>query len=243
MTLRDATLCAIARNMPRMRAVPWFVPWVTNQFARINLGRRNGRLHGNPAWLECLRATLRPMDIILTRSAYRFSDRVIPSFFTHAAVYVGGELPAWFPPAGHREAPPPDTAVVLEAVRSGVHLTALEAATDADILVALRDPSLVGDRRDAVRLRIPGELGKEYDFWLDERDDERIFCSQLVARLFAHLPSEPAVERPFLTLPDDIARLVLAPEPALAPVVLIDDNGPVDGAEARASVGAFLGRS
>jgi hypothetical protein len=243
MTLRDATLCAIARHMPRMRAVPWLVPWITNRLAAISIGRKNGRLHGNPAWVERLRATLRPMDIILTRSAYRFSDRVIPSFFTHAAIYVGEELPVRLTPAGHRGAPPPGSASVLEAVRSGVHLAALEAATDADILVALRDPSLVGDRRDAVRLRIPGELGKEYDFWLDQRDDERIFCSQLVARLFAHLPIEPAVERPFLTLPDDIARLALAPDPLLVPVVLIGDEGPAGGAEARACLGAFLGRS
>jgi hypothetical protein len=243
MTLRDATLCAIARNMPRMRAVPWLVPWVTNRLAGISFGRKNGRLHGNPAWVECLRATLRPMDIILTRSAYRFSDRVIPSFFTHAAVYLGEELPACLQLAGVGRPHPPGTAIVLEAVRSGVRLAALEAATDADILVALRDPSLVGDRRDAVRRRIPGELGKEYDFWLDERDDDRIFCSKLVARLYAHLPIEPAVERPFLTLPDDIARLALFPEPPLAPVVLIGDDGPVGGAEARASVGAFLGRS
>jgi hypothetical protein len=243
MTLRNATLCAIARNMPRMRTVLWLVPWVTNQLAGINIGRKNGRLHGNPAWVDCLRAALRPMDIILTRSAYRFSDRVIPSFFTHAAVYVGEELPACLQRAGQRGPYPAGSAIVLEAVRSGVHLTALEAAVDADILVALRDPSLVGDRRDAVRLRIPGELGKEYDFWLDERDDERIFCSQLVARLFALLPIEPAVERPFLTLPDDIARLAVAPEPLLAPVVLIGDDGPVDGDEARASVATFLGRS
>ena len=125
---------------------------------------------------------------------------------------------------------------VLEAVRTGVHLTTLEAATDADILVALRDPSLVGDRRDAVSLRIPSEMGKEYDFWLDERDDERIFCSKLVARLFAHLPIEPAAERPFLTLPDDIARLAVAPDPSLSLVILLGDEGPVAGHPARASV-------
>ena len=34
MTFRDATLCAIARNMPRMRAVPWLVPWVDQSAGR-----------------------------------------------------------------------------------------------------------------------------------------------------------------------------------------------------------------
>lgn len=230
MTFRDATLCAIARNMPRMRAVPWLVPWVANQLAGISIGRKNGRLHGNPAWVECLRASLRPMDILLTRSAFRISDRVIPSFFTHAAVFLGH---------GPQAA---DGSAVLEAVRTGVHLTTLEAATDADILVALRDPSLVGDRRDALSLRIPSEMGKEYDFWLDERDDERIFCSKLVARLFAHLPIEPAAERPFLTLPDDIARLAVAQDPSLSLVILLGDEGPVAGHPARRQVEAFLGQ-
>jgi hypothetical protein len=240
MTLRHATLCAIARNMPRMRAVPWFVPWVTNQLARINIGRRNGRLHGNPAGVARLRAALRPMDILLTRSAFRFSDRVIPSFFTHAAVFVGDEVSSCLRPVSEGRTPPPGEATVLEAVRTGVHLTTLESATDADILVALRDPSLVGRRRDAVTRRIPGELGKEYDFWLDESDDERIFCSKLVARLYAHLPIEAAAERPFLTLPDDIARLVMAPDPALSPVILLGDDGPVRGQRARQQVEAFL---
>ena len=240
MTFRDATLCAIARAMPKMRAVPWFVPWVTNQLARINVGRRNGRLHGNPAGVACLRATLRPMDILLTRSAFRFSDRVIPSFFTHAAVFVGDGLSSYLPPAPKGRTPPPGEATVLEAVRAGVHLTTLEAATDADILVALRDPSLVDHRRDAVSRRIPGELGKEYDFWLDENDNERIFCSKLVARLFAHLPIEPAAERPFLTLPDDIARLAVAPDPALSLVVLLGDEGLVAGHRARRQIETFL---
>jgi hypothetical protein len=240
MTLRHAILCSIARAMPKMRVVPWFVPWVTNQLARINVGRRNGRLHGNPAGVACLRATLRPMDIILTRSAFRISDRVIPSFFTHAAVFVGDDLSSHLPPAPKRRMPRPGEATVLEAVRTGVHLTTLEAATDADILVALRDPSLVDHRREAVSRRIPGELGKKYDFWLDQHDDERIFCSKLVARLFAHLPIEPAAERPFLTLPDDIARLAVVPNPALSPVILLGDEGPVAGQAVRRQVEAFL---
>jgi hypothetical protein len=240
MTLHHAILCSIARAMPKMRAVPWFVPWVTNQLARINVGRRNGRLHGNHAGVACLRAALRPMDILLTRSAFRFSDRVIPSFFTHAAVYVGDGLSSYLPPAPDGPTSRPGEASVLEAVRAGVHLTTLEAATDADILVALRDPSLEDHRRDAVGRRIPGELGKEYDFWLDQHDDERIFCSKLVARLFAHLPIEPAAERPFLTLPDDIARLAVAPNPALSPVILLGDEGPVAGHAVRQQVEAFL---
>jgi hypothetical protein len=240
MTLRHATLCAIARNMPRMRAVPWFVPWVTNQLARINVGRTNGRLHGNPAGVARLRAALRPMDILLTRSAFRFSDRVIPSFFTHAAVFVGDDVSSRLPPAPNGRTPRPRGATVLEAVRTGVHLTTLEAATDADILVALRDPSLVGHRRDAVTRRIPGELGKEYDFWLDEHDDERIFCSKLVARLYAHLPIQPAAERPFLTLPDDIARLAVVPDPALSTVILLGDEGSVAGHAVRRQVEAYL---
>lgn len=243
MTIREATLCAIARNMPRMRAVPWFVPWVTNRLARINIGRRNGRLHGNPAGLARLRAALRPMDILLTRSAFRFSDRVIPSFFTHAAVFVGDDLSSYLPPASKGGTSRPGEATVLEAVRTGVHLTTLEAATDADILVALRDPSLVGHRRDAVTRQIPGELGKEYDFWLDENDDERTFCSKLVARLFAHLPIEPAAERPFLTLPDDIARLAVASPLLLSPVLVLRDEGPLATGEALARISAFLDRS
>jgi hypothetical protein len=243
MTLRHATLCVIARNMPRMRAVPWFVPWVTNQLARITIGRRNGRLHGNPAGVAHLRTALRPMDILLTRSAFRFSDRVIPSFFTHAAVFVGNSVPPVLPSAPNGRTPQAGEATVLEAVRTGVHLTTLEAATDADILLALRDPSLAGRRRDAVTRRIPGELGKGYDFWLDENDDERTFCSKLVARLFAHLRIEPAAERPFLTLPDDIARLAVEPSPALSPVILLGDEGPVAGSAARRQVEAFLAQA
>ena len=72
--------------------------------------------------------------------------------------------------------------------------------------------------------------------------DERTLCSKLVARLFAHLPIEPAAERAFLTLSDDIARLAVASPPLLSPVLVLRDDGPLAAGEALARISAFLGR-
>jgi hypothetical protein len=43
-------------------------------------------------------------------------------------------------------------------------------------------------------------------------------------------------------LPDDIARLAVTPDPALSPVILLGDQGPLAGHSARQQVEAFLAR-
>jgi hypothetical protein len=240
MRFHDVALCAGARALPLLRAVPWLVPWVTNQAAAIFIGRRNGRLHGNHACMTQLRASLHPLDILLSRSAFRISDHFIPSFFTHAAIYIGDDRPALPPLAMPGWTNRPAGTAVLEAARTGVRLTTLEAVTDVDVLVVLRDHSLSRARREAIMTRVGRELGKDYDFWYDERDDRRIFCSKLVARLFTHLPLDAPAQQRGLSLPDDIARLALAPNPVLSLEVLLADQSPISGCLARRQYEEFL---
>jgi len=222
MRLHDAALCAGARVLPVFRVVPWLVPWVMNHIADVCLGRQNGRLHGSATCLAQLRAALRPFDIILSRSEFRVSDRLIPSFFTHAAIYLGPSLAAMAHRSRPGSAPLPAGAAVLEAARTGVRLTSLEAASDVDLLAVVREARLTDHAVEAMLGRIGQALGKKYDFWFDDADDDRLFCSKLVARVFTHLPLAAPSELGRLMLPDDIARLAMPPDPILSALLVID---------------------
>mgnify|MGYP001766492551 CR=1 FL=1 len=222
MRLQDAALCAGARLLPAFRVVPWLVPWVMNHIADVCLGRRNGRLHESSTCLARLRAAVQPFDIILSRSEFRVSDRLIPSFFTHAAIYLGPDIAATAHGRRPGLAPLPESAAVLEAARTGVRLTSLEAASDVDVLVVLRETRPADHGVEARLARIGQALGKEYDFWFDDADDDRLFCSKLVARVFTNLPLAAPDQLGRLMLPDDVARLAMLRDPMLSALLVID---------------------
>jgi hypothetical protein len=212
--------------LPLLRRLPWLLPWVTNVVGEMCVGRRVGRLRGDPACGQHLRAVLHPLDILLTKSPFRVSDRLIPSYFTHAAVFLGDNVPAatdgpaWPSALGVG----PTGALVVEAARSGVRIVGLDEFINVDTLAVLRDPCLPTALRQGIRQRALCELGKEYDFGFDGTDNDRHFCSKLVASLFAHLPFEERVGDRGIVLPDDIARLALATRPALSLELLFVDG-------------------
>lgn len=145
------------------------------------------------ATLTQLRATLQPGDVLLTRSEQKLTTTLLPGFWTHAALYIGGrrELEALaicqHPYVGrHAERIPADGGAygyVLEAISPRVRVCPLEHCLYADHVVALR-PSLPEPERREALAEAFGHLDKPYDFEFDFNVTSRIVCTELVYRSY-----------------------------------------------------------
>jgi hypothetical protein len=138
--------------------------------------------------------TLRPGDILIEKTPFRLTDKLIPGYFGHAAIWVGSEaeltaLGLWDDPrvVRHHDALRADRSV-LEALRSGVQLNTLGHFLNVDDLLVLRDPTLQGERLNAHLIRAFRQVGKRYDFNFDVTTGDRIACSELVYLIFTDIP-------------------------------------------------------
>jgi hypothetical protein len=227
---RDAVVrCSLCHILPLLRRFPGLLSLVTYAVADITLGRRSGLVLADQRAWTGLRNSIRPLDILLTKSRFKLTDRLIPGYFNHAAVVLGDD-----PGAGDRGSwTPSEHARVVEAVRSGVRVTTLEDCVNADSVAVLRDETLQDSSRCRIVQRAIQELGKAYDSGFDFASGERQCCSKLVAGLFNHLPLGQT-RVPGFVLPDDIASLSLGPSPSLTLVQLVVDGIEIDATGRRA---------
>lgn len=193
---------------------------------------RAGKLKGDEAMMQAVQTHLQPGDILLEKTPFTLTDKSIPGHFGHAAIYVGTvdqlrEMEALELPmvkkhldkiaAGH---------VVVEALRSGVHLDTLQDFMNVDDVAILRPKNLsIKERREAVNLAL-GNLGKKYDFNFDVNTTETIVCSELVYIIY---PQVDFVTRrvlgSFAITPDDIAQRAGAGEVDPLGLILFGHDG------------------
>ncbi len=174
---------------------------------------RPGKLKDNASAYADLRATLHPGDILIEKTPFRLTDKLIPGYFGHAALWLGAEgqlraLGVW----DHAAVEPHHRALqdgrpVLEALRGGVKLSSLAQFLNVDDLLVLRDPHLPGqDLRDAL-VRGFRQVGKRYDFNFDVDTADRIACAELIYLVYADIPWETDRKLGRFTLsPDRIAE-------------------------------------
>jgi len=173
------------------------------------------RKSGYPAGQKPLADMLQPLDIILVKSRSHLTDKFIPGFFGHAAIYTGTrqqleESGCWNLPGvipHHREID--QEKVFAEGLRSGLQLSDIGHFMDGEIYLVIRLPELTYGRKAAVYRRIYSNMGKRYDFNFDVNSPDRIFCSELVYLVFDHINwlTHKTWGRNTIT-PDEIARSV-----------------------------------
>lgn len=180
---------------------------------------RPGKLKGVAAAYAALRGALRPGDIILEKTPFRLTDKLIPGYFGHAALWLGDEadlraLGIW----DHSAVRPHHRALleekqVLEALRSGVQMNTLAHFMNVDDLVVLRDPHLTERRMREILIRGLRQVGKRYDFNFDVDTADRIACAELIYLAYAHIPwkADRTLGR-FTLSPDRIAELAANPD-------------------------------
>ncbi len=149
-------------------------------------------------FLAATRGKLKPLDILFERTPFRLTDKFIPGYFGHVALWLGSpaELAAMtadfqgaqIPLLAHPEArlhleKLASGKLIAEALRApGVTLNPLENFLDVDDFLVLR-PAPVRGLGDHV-LRALRLLGRPYDFSYDIETEGSLICSELIYRVF-----------------------------------------------------------
>lgn len=137
--------------------------------------------------LSELKPLLRSGDILLVRTEKKVTTALLPGFWAHAAIVLGGreELAGLelVPGAAERLARPGPFGTVLEAVAPRVEINPLEQCLAADHVLVLR-PNLSPELLRAALTEALAHYGKPYDFEFDFTLSTRVVCTGLVYRAF-----------------------------------------------------------
>ncbi|WP_299528818.1 YiiX/YebB-like N1pC/P60 family cysteine hydrolase [uncultured Lutibacter sp.] len=147
---------------------------------------RKGKLINNEDFINNSLHLLQPLDVVLEKTPFRLTDRFIPGYWGHAAIYIGNEiqlkkLGVWehpFVEKYHEEIL--QGKFIVEALRSKVACNTFKRFSNIDDYAQLRlikEPSLAKKREMIVR--VFAQIGKKYDFGYDVESSKKIICSEL----------------------------------------------------------------
>jgi len=177
-----------------------------------------------------LRPFLRPGDVLLVRAEKKLTAAILPGFWAHAALFVGGQRDLEvLGVASHSfiqkhwaelAAQDGGLGCVIEAISPSVRIQSLEKALCADHVVVLR-PALSTEQVAGAVAEAFGHVGKAYDFEFDFNISTRLVCTELIYRCYHHrggieFPLVKRLGRYTLT-GDDMANLVLKSLPVKPP--------------------------
>lgn len=196
---------------------------------------RKGKLtHVSAEERDQLARELKPLDILLEKTPFRLTDKMIPGHYGHVAIWLGSEedlraLGVWEQIAPKYQQQIRNGGRIVEALRSGVTISTLEHFLNIDDFLALRDRRPVDDqyRRTAILTTLK-QVGKEYDFNFDVLTHKRIVCSELAYVVFPDVqwPLDRTLGRYTLS-PDNVAQLAMTEKPVFSPVVIYRDGARV----------------
>ena len=181
---------------------------------------RKGKLYNRTEVLNQVTNQLQAGDILLEKTPFRLTDKFIPGYWGHAAIWIGTEvelkeLGIWEDPLvkqyhdnirqGHG---------VVEALRAGVQMSSLPHFLNIDDLVILRNTKL--DKKALAERIILAlrQVGKAYDFNFDVETTDKIVCSELIYVVYIGIqwPTDKTLGR-FTISPDNVASKALKGEP------------------------------
>lgn len=153
---------------------------------------RKGDMAMNEEDVKEVLNVLEPGDIILVRRALSMTSVIIPGYWTHAALYVGGrdQMKEFFgvDSAGilkkMDELKLGEDKYVLEAIEKGVTASGHRKGLKADSIVVFKP--LVGefDRLKAIEYALDN-VEKAYDYGLDFLSEGSFICSELVYKAYS----------------------------------------------------------
>ena len=174
---------------------------------------RKGKLYDDALVAAEVRELLQPGDILLEKTPFRLTDKLIPGHWGHAAIWLGTEeelqrLGIWNEPLVQKyHTQIREGRLVVEALRDGVQLNTLEHFMNIDDLGILRTPMPEDAKRAEQILRALRQVGKAYDFNFDVETTDTIVCSELVYQVYTDLewPTDNIAGR-YTISPDNVAR-------------------------------------
>lgn len=173
---------------------------------------RKGKLYKKADVLADVSGSLRAGDILLEKTPFRLTDKLIPGYWGHAAVWIGTEselkeLGIWDNPlvARYRDEIR-EGRLVVEALRSGVEMNTIQHFLNIDSVGVLRKPDQTREARANTIIQALRQVGKPYDFNFDVESKGRVYCSKLVYLSYSGIdwPTKRSLGRTTFT-PDDVA--------------------------------------
>ena len=173
---------------------------------------RKGRLYGREEVRTDVQRTLQAGDILLEKTPFRLTDKLIPGYWGHAAVWTGSEaelkeLGIWDNPVvrPYQEQIRSGRQVV-EALRSGVEMNTMRHFLNIDSIGILRKSATTRQDRANTVIQALRQVGKPYDFNFDVESKGRVYCSKLVYLSYSGVewPTRKSLGRTTFT-PDDVA--------------------------------------
>lgn len=173
---------------------------------------RKGKLYKDEESHSHLLGELKAGDILLEKTPFRLTDKMIPGHWGHAAIWIGSEkelkeLGIWGHPVvqNYQEQISNERGVV-EALRSGVEINTLANFMNIDDAAIIRDPDKTKAETAERIIRTLRQIGKDYDFNYDVETTDKIVCSQLVYLAYTDIewPTERVVGR-YTISPDNVA--------------------------------------
>lgn len=150
------------------------------------LQTRHGKLFMNHDFMKEVKAEMQPLDMLFEKTPFRATDRFIPGYYGHAAIYIGNEaqlkeLGIWDHPVVqkfHMDIKLGKT--IVEALRPGVQINTFRHFTDIDdfALVRRKFEMTKEDITDHI-VRALNQVGKKYDFGFNTEVPDTIVCSEL----------------------------------------------------------------
>ena len=186
---------------------------------------RKGKLYGDEEAMRNIKSILQPLDIILEKTPFRLTDKLIPGHFGHVAIWTGSKaelidagvwdelLVKQYADQLSTDSDPDskDQQQIIEALRDGVQLNTLEHFINVDDIAILR-PIFGEDnaqelKKEALMMAFR-QLGKKYDFNFDVDTTDKIVCSELAYISFPSVdwPTEKTLGRHSIS-PDNVAQL------------------------------------
>ena len=173
---------------------------------------RRGLMYADKEIEVAVRKNLVAGDILLEKTPFRLTDKFIPGYWGHAAIWVGSKeelitLGLWNEPVVvpyHRQIE--KGGHIIEALRSGVQLNTLSHFLNIDDMAVLRENINDTQQKKEVILRAFAQLGKAYDFNFDVETTDKIVCSELIYTAYPHIkwPTSKTLGR-YTVSPDHIA--------------------------------------
>ena len=173
---------------------------------------RKGKLYRKGEVLADVTGNLKAGDILLEKTPFRLTDKLIPGYWGHAAVWIGSEaelkeLGIWENPvvARYRDEIR-EGRLVVEALRSGVEMNTLQHFLNIDSIGILRKPNQNREARANTIILALRQVGKPYDFNFDVESKGRVYCSKLVYLSYSGIEwhTNKSLGRTTFT-PDDVA--------------------------------------
>lgn len=178
---------------------------------------REGYLFKNNHILSVLSGKLKPFDVMMEKTPFILTDKLIPGHFGHVAIYLGTpkelqEMNLW----NHPSIVPYQKQIlqgynIIEAVRSGVRLTTLPDFLNIDEITVIRknDVTVDANVQHEIIYRAFDQMGKPYDFNFDISTLDKIVCSELIYMAFGQVlwPTSYRFGRPTFS-PDEVAEIM-----------------------------------